>query len=259
MYSGKDIPLSISHVDKIREYVAKTAHCVTMESLGLGSATLYNYTKFHINSKQKKWMEKAIAMRKRAKMLSGIGAMENPELLKARAIERAVSAGIDPDTHEMINKDKITFIVDFYLETKQPIVILSTYKAPIYAMQEALKEKGIASGLIHGTSGSPKEKDDLEKSFLRGEFPIMIGQTDAVMMNYNFSIASITFYLNNGYKRNPRSQSEKRTTNIEKTTPVEIHDLCYEETLDFDVVKILKDKGDVSYSFIDQKLDEMCG
>ena len=258
-FSGRNIPLSIVHEDKMREYVSKTAHCVTMESLGLGSETLYNITTFEMNAKQKKWMKKVMSLRKEAKMFKGINPVENPYSMKARAMERAVAAGIDPETHEIIDTKKIDFIVEHYLETKEPIVVLSTFKAPLYGMAEALKAKGIDYALIHGTSGSPKEKDDLEKAFLRGEFPFMIGQTDAVMMNYNFSVSSVTFYLNNGYKRNPRSQSEKRTTNVNKKTPVEIHDMCYLESMDKDVVKVLKSKGDVSYSFIDKKLDEMCG
>lgn len=258
-YSGQQKPLSIVHEGKIREYVQETAHCVTMESLGLGSETLYNTHYFEMNAKQIAIMKKVDKLREAAKQFVGIDPTENPQLLKARAMERAVAGGIDPDTHVVINKAKQEHIIECFIETREPLVVFSTLLAPLFELVSMCEKKGIKIGLIYGSSGSPEEKEDVKDAFLRGELDIIAGQTDAVMMNYDFSISSKAFYLTNGYKRNPRSQSEKRITNVKKRLPVEINDMCYDGTLDEVVVNKLKTKGELSYSFIDMKLDELCG
>ena len=256
-YSGKHIPLSITHCDKIRDYVQETAHCVTMDSLNLGSKFLYNACYFEINSAQKKIMVEVEKLRTEAKMFKGIDPLENPHMLKARAMERAVAGGMHPETHIIINNSKQKHIIEYYEENKEPIVVLSTLKSPLFEFVRLCREKGLGIGLIHGTSGTPEEKEQVKDSFLSGEIGIIAGQTDAVCMNYDFSRASKTFYITNGYKRNPRSQSEKRTTNVGKKSPVEIIDMCYNDTLDELIVEKLRDKGELSYSFIDMAFDSL--
>ncbi len=255
-YSGKDIPLVPTHDSEIRDYVRETAYCRTMKSLGLGSEILYNEFFFDLNSKQKKLMEKVKELQDASKFIDGPVA-ENQYKLKARSMERLVSAGLDPDDHSIINRSKIDFIVDSYLEEPEPIVVLSFYKAPLFELQRTFESKGIKCGLIYGQIGTASEKETQVDKFKDAEYDVMLGQTRSVKMNYDFSRASKTYYLTNSYSQDDRSQSEKRTTNINKATPVEIIDLSYNDTLDHAVVDKLKKKKKISYSFIDEEFEDL--
>lgn len=256
-YSGKDEPQRKSHIYRIEEYIKKVAHCVTMKSLGMGSEILRDTVKFDMNGKQKKWMKEVFKLREIAKMFQGADPSMNPHRLRAQNLERKIAAGIDPETGEMFNMSKIKHIVESYLEAPEPIVVFSIYKAPLFAIQKAFEDKGVKVGLIWGSSGTPSQKEAVKDQFLAGEFDVLLGQTKSVQENYDFSIASKTFYLTNGYSRNTRSQSEKRTTNIEKKIPVEIIDLCTEGTMDEVLVEKLKTKGKISYQFIDTEMDKL--
>lgn len=257
-WSGKLEPVRPTHEAEIRVYVKKTAHCVTMKSLGLGSKTLYNATFFELNTAQKKIMKEVKKLRDKADMMKGVPMMENPYKIKAFTMERLVSAGMDPENHEIINQDKLIYMLTSYLEDPEPIVILSHYKAPLFRAQELFHQKGIKSGLIYGGTGSSSQKEEIVNQFKDGEFPVFFGQTRSVKMNYNLSRSSLTYYPNNSYSRDDRAQSEKRTTNIKKDTPVGIMDLCYRDTMDEKLVKLLRAKEKISYSFIDTEFHDAC-
>lgn len=256
-YSGHDVPQLFTHLDDIREYVQKTAHCVTMESLGLGSKVLFNTFFFELNTKQKKLWIEVDKLQKQSKAMGNIPTMENPFKLRAMTMERLISAGMDPETHEIINRDKIDFIVDSYLENPEPIVVFSHYKAPLFELQKTLQAKGITCGLVYGGTGTASEKEEIVNQFKDGLFDIFLGQTRSVKMNYDLSRSSLSYYLSNSSSRDDRAQSEKRTTNLEKHIPVGIVDLCFNETLDSALVKKLQAKEKISYSFIDMEFESL--
>lgn len=256
-YTGKDEMVLLSHETEIRDYVQTTAHCVTMESLGLGSIILYNESFFELNSRQEKFMKEVMALRLEGSKLVGIPIMENPFKIKAATRERVIAAGLDPDTHEVINSAKQKFILEAYLEAPEPIVVLSDYKAPLFHLEKMLQKKGIKYGIIHGKSGTSTQKEEVVDRFKAGEFNIILGQERAVKFNFDFSRASLTYYLTNSRSQDDRSQSSKRTINLNKSTPVGIMDLSYTDTLDHAWVKRLKNKGDISYSFIDRAFEDL--
>jgi len=211
-----------------------------------------------LNNAQRKIMQQVKKIRDEGNQLQGISIMENPYKLKAASMERLVSAGLNPENHEIINNDKLKFIVESYQENPEPIVIFSHYKAPLFALEEMLKKAGISYGLIHGRSGTPSEKQSVVDRFGAGEFDIFLGQTRSCKMSYDLSISSLTYYLNNSYSRDDRSQSSRRTTNLKKNTPVGMIDLCFYESMDEALVKRLRSKADVSYSFIDLNFEAEC-
>ena len=254
-YTGRDVPIRPSHVDEIREYVRDTAHCVTMDSLNLGSKVFYNVTEFRMNPRQIKLMSKVIDMHNEAKKLVGIPVNENSLKLKAISMERLISAGMDPEDHTMVNRDKLKYIIETYQETNEPLVVFSHYRAPLFELERMLKNKNIECGLLHGQTGKPSVKEEIVQAFDNAEFDIFLGQTRSCKYNYNLSRSSSTIYLTNSYSRDDRSQSEKRTTNLAKKVPVEIMDLCYKDTMDLSLVKRLKSKKKISYSFIDLEFE----
>ena len=169
-----------------------------------------------------------------------------------------MAAGLDPETHEVINQDKLKYMLEAYLENPEPIVILSHYKAPLFKAQELFEKKGIKTGLVYGGTGTASQKEEVVNGFKNGDYPVFFGQTRSVKMNYDLSSASLTYYPNNSYSRDDRGQSEKRTTNVNKTIPIGIMDLCYRDTMDEKLVNTLRSKEKISYSFIDTEFHEAC-
>jgi len=257
-YTGKDVLIRPSHEAEIREYVQKTAHCVTMKSLGLGSEFLYNVAFFELNSTQKRLMREVKKLRDEGKKLIGVPFKQNPSKLKACSMERLISAGLHPKDHSLISRDKLNFLITCYKDSGEPMIILSHYKAPLFELERMLKKQGIPYGLVYGSSGTPSQKQALVDDFQDGLFNVFLGQTSSVKMNYDLSRSSITYYYSNSYKRDDRAQSEKRTTNLRKKIPVGIMDLCYRDTMDEPLVKKLRAKEKVSYSFIDKEFENAC-
>jgi hypothetical protein len=138
------------------------------------------------------------------------------------------------------------------------MVVLSHYKAPLFEMARLLKKADIPYGLVHGQTGTSSQKQQIVDDFQLGKTEMFLGQTRSVKMNYDLSRASLTHYPTNSYSRDDRAQSEKRTTNLSKNIPVGIIDYCYHDTMDQALVKRLRSKEKISYSFIDKTFEDVC-
>jgi hypothetical protein len=90
--------------------------------------------------------------------------------------------------------------------------------------------------------------------FKEGKYDILAGQVDKIQMAWDLSLADITYFISNSFSNEKRSQVEMRTTNMNKSTPVELRDLCTVGSPDEDVVDCLKGKQDYAGPIIDRTL-----
>ena len=246
-YTNKYELISKAHLKEVTSYIQSTAHCVTMAELGLGSEFLYNEYLFEQTAAQKKLWKKVENWLET--IGKGIG-MNDDAMLGMRARMQMISAGIDPEDHSIIDTSKIKFIVDAYKESPEPMVVFSHFKAPAFKAKEMFEEAGISCNIITGETKTTEEKERIKDDFLAGKFDIMIAQTRTTKMNYDFSRASKSWYLNNSYSQDDRSQSEKRITNLNKKEAVEIIDMCTIGTLDQKIAKRLREKKEISEDYI---------
>ena len=156
-----------------------------------------------------------------------------------------IGAGINPETGEVICTEKLRFVLTYYYENPQPLVVLGFFKGPLYAGLDIFTGLGIRCGIITGDQDD-KEVDDTITKFQTNKIDILFGQTDKIKMGHDFSRASVTFFISNSFSSGTRGQAEMRTTRMDKATPSEIIDICTDSTLDEIIVDSLFKKEALS-------------
>jgi len=163
--------------------------------------------------------------------------------------ENMIASGIDPMTREIINYAKINDVLDCYLDTREPMLVASFYVDILPAAVKIFQEAGVNCAFVDSTVIST-EREEIRQRFQDGELDVVFGQSQVVCEGQDYSRANYTYTFNNCFSGNIREQLVMRTTNINKTTPVEIIDICTEETLEYKVVQKLNKKEKISNEFL---------
>jgi len=239
------------HLEEIKKYIHEHAFFLSLENIGKGSKILYNQRYVHLNDKQLKLLEWAKGKKEQLNKnhyivggsAGGIGDM-------VYAIyENMIASGIDPTTREIVNYAKINDVLDCYLDNREPILVVSFYVDLLPEAVRIFREAGVKCEYIDGTV-IKTEAEEIRQRFQDGELDVVFGQSQVVAEGLDFSRANYTYTFNNSFSLNIREQVIMRTTNLNKTTPVEIIDICTEETFESKVVDKLNKKEKISNEFL---------
>lgn len=255
-FSHKFKPKQKSHLKEIKQYVSETSMCLTREQVGLGSIKFYESREVKFNKKQTEAMKDIFrekeAMQRLERHLGGQGVYGNAVKV---VYENLVCAGIHPMSKEIISTDKIHYTLDYYVDTKDPLLVLGQFVSQLKLAQQLATDRKLKCGLIFG--GTPeKERELLRHKFQNGEIDILFGQVRAVKMGLDFSRSSHTHYISNSYSLDDRLQSEDRTTHLMKKEPVIILDYSTisntgDYCVDSDIVHRLREKKTISKSYLE--------
>jgi SNF2 family DNA or RNA helicase len=243
-------PAREEHLAEIRDYVQANSSVLSLEDLGKGSEILFNQRFVAMNEKQEEALRWAENRREELNNLhyllggdAGVG-----DLVYVN-YANMVGAGINPVTREVINFAKINDVLNCYLDNQEPMLVLSWFVDVLPVATEIFRKAGVRCQYIDGTV-IKTEAEEIRSRFQDGELDVVFAHSSVASEGLDFSRADVTYYLSNSFSLNLREQTVMRTTNINKTNPVEIIDVCTVDSMDKDIVKKLNKKEELSNSFL---------
>ena len=127
----------------------------------------------------------------------------------------------------------------------ESVVIWFDYNQELFAIVEALRQKGISTRAYYGEV-SPAGRRHLEEEFQEKKFQVLLVQNRCAQMGADFSSASAVIYYSNPTGLLARLQTEDRTVNPMKGENTLYIDFLVEDSVDVDCYDHLIDKDQKS-------------
>lgn len=158
----------------------------------------------------------------------------------------------DPDNEEQRlvpigdKNPRIDLLLDVLDEADgQQVIVWAKYKYDIDHILAALKKAGISAVRYDGQC-SETEAGQAVDAFKAGEARVFVGNPAKGAEGITLTCAKTVIYFNNSYKLSKRLQSEDRAHRIGQEHPVQIIDLCAEDTVDLQIVDALRNKYEMA-------------
>jgi len=144
-------------------------------------------------------------------------------------------------------------IIEVVCESKKQLVIWARFKDTIKLIAKALGYMDIKYGILTGDT-TQDERTQLITDFQAGKVQVFLGNAQAGGLGINLWAASTTVYYENSFSLEERKQSEDRIHRIGQKNTCTYIDLCYNKTVDVDVIKAIQRKQDMSTFLVDSFL-----
>jgi SNF2 family DNA or RNA helicase len=142
------------------------------------------------------------------------------------------------------NTNKIKLLIELLTgELKgDQVIVWCRFLNEIREITKQLSENNISNFVIDG-SVPIEDRENFRLNFHANKYQVAIMQIQTGKVGLDFSCADTAIYYSNDYSCDARVQSEDRVVHPQKTTPVLIIDLLTENTIDEDVLDLLKEKS----------------
>lgn len=253
----KYLPKSALHLDAVQAWIKSNSWGVKLSDLGLGGEILIGTAMIPVSEIQSKWLSWVVTVNAYKKP-------EDSEEMEPRIMyppirgtfEQQIAAGLNPLTKEIIDTGKIDWCVNHYLETKEPLLILSRLTTPLKRMVEEFEKKGIKVGMITGSTPL-SEREEIRQSFQSGTLDVVVAQVKTVKMGLDFSRLSKIIYFTLPWGYDDWSQSVLRGQHISRKEPYEVVILCTEQTSDRKTASLLSSKKVNVEKYLPEILEEL--
>ena len=132
------------------------------------------------------------------------------------------------------------------------IIVWARFRAEIELIEKTLKEEGYTCEKYYG--GSENEVID---RFKKGEFQILVATTGKGGEGLNLQIATLHYFFSNSFEGDKRLQAEDRSHRDGQTNKVLYKDIVCKDTIDENIVAVLKRKENLIDFFREKPLEEV--
>lgn len=231
--------------DAIKAWVHERAVYITRDQVGIGSRKLYQTRTVDMTSGQRRAYLHLFRKYEYDYIRTNFATVRDVWMAR-------IAGGFSPDRDnpEVISLTKMSELRNLLtgeLRSEQVVVWFRFNEELRYAVkflrERKIKVIGI-DGLTHKTSRSV-----YRKWFDQGKYRVLCMQVKLGRFGINLSSASTAIYYSNAYDQESRSQSEDRIIHPAKTEPRLIIDLVTRDTIDTEVVRLLKEKRRSAMAF----------
>lgn len=138
----------------------------------------------------------------------------------------------------------------------EQVVVWFKFNAPLHAAAKALTGKKVTNGLIIGEETRAAREATINR-FRRGELRVLLCQVKCGKTAIDLSNSSTAIYFANSYSLEERRQSEDRILNPKKREPLLYLDLVTEQSVEEDLVEVLKSKAGESRFYMSQLISKL--
>ena len=234
---GFDWVLRPGTLDRLHAFVRANSFELSRKEAKMGGEKIYSIRRIPFNDAQR---EQYKAMLKSF----SFGDTEAKHVVAQLVHMQYICGGLSVEEgHELIGDGKLSEL--FYLlkgELRgQKVLVWCRFRKEQENICSFLTENGVSNSFING------DTEDREK--IRGYFfgagattNVMVMTISAAAKGGDWSAADTAIYYSNLWSNDFRSQSEDRIFHPEKTSPSLIIDLVHEDSIDEDVLKMLREK-----------------
>lgn len=138
----------------------------------------------------------------------------------------------------------------------EQVVVWFRFNSGIGICRYMLERLGITNGVLQG-SVSNEDRERAIDLFRDGTLRVLLAQVKVAREAIDLSNSSTSIYFSNSHSFDDRSQSEDRILNPAKKEPLLYLDLVSENTVDEDIVELLKEKKMNSRFFLRELLSKL--
>jgi SNF2 family DNA or RNA helicase len=136
------------------------------------------------------------------------------------------------------------------------VVVWFRFNAGLLEAERILHNAGIHCGKILG-SVTPVNREQAIDDFRAGRTRVLLCQIKAAKEAIDLSVSSTAIYFSNSHSLDERVQSEDRILDVKKQEPLLYIDLVTEDTVDEDIVDLLRDKKTEARFFLSKLLERL--
>lgn len=161
-------------------------------------------------------------------------------LVKLLRLQQLTGGWLTPDEHTtpvQVDTGKAGSLTDLLQDMgDEPVVVFCRFTADLRAVREVCDKLGISYGEISG------KQDDLV-AFQQGKCQVIGCQIRSGSMGIDLTRSRYTIYYSNTHSLGDYEQSRARVHRPGQTRPVTYYHLLARDTVDYDIFKSLRDKG----------------
>lgn len=239
---------------KIKEAVHASAYILTRKEAGLESTKIYERRTVLLKSATRRAYEKIRS--------DFVAEWKGRELASTKWVpvqytwlQQLASGHLG---RKLCDKGKVTTLVELLggeLKDEQ-VVVWFRFNSGIQVVKKAFRKEGVSYGVIKG-SVSVEDREGAINRFRAGRSRILLCQIRCAREAIDLSNSSTAIYYSNSHSLDDRSQSEDRILNPAKKEPLLYIDLVAEDTVDEDIVDLLREKKVESRFFLTHLLEKL--
>lgn len=236
--------------DKLRAEVQRKAFILSRKDAGLANQKIYEVRYVKMVPEQKRLMDK----------LEDEFVLELPEgekttqyiPVKLTWMARLAGGCVNGIIRFDQKYSELTQLLKGELAEGQ-VVVWFRFNAELAYAASRLKAAGISCATIDGSTPE-SDRAGIRATFNQGGIRVLLIQQKVGMFGLDLSSASTEIYFSNNYSSENRKQSEDRIEHPLKKEPLLIIDLVTEDTVDEDVIKILRRKNRINDYYLLKEL-----
>ena len=228
---------------RIKEEVHSLAFTKTRKEVNIGSQKIYENRYIEMTPEQKK-------LYRQVNSEFSYEELETKWALTKFTWMARIAGGFSPD-EKVISDRKSKELLDLLQNdlAEEQVIIWFRFSAEMARVKEVLTLARITCHSISGEDTATERLGYIE-SFLSNKARVLLCQIKCGRFGLNLSNASTAIYYSNSYDYEDRAQSEDRILHPSKREPLLYIDLITKDTIDEDVVNILRDKSVSSRLFM---------
>lgn len=145
-------------------------------------------------------------------------------------------------------------LVEEIVENGDKVLVMSTFKEPIYELQKLLAEYNPLIGTGDLPDDVVSKNNDLFQS--DDKYKVFLGTVQKIGTGLTFNKANYAIFIDTPWNDALQTQAEDRIHRLGSTKPVFIYRLICQDTIDELVENLIETKKAVSDFMVDDKLDE---
>ena len=231
-------------IDRIKREVHDLSFILTRDKANIGSKKLY----------QRRVVEMTPAQTKLYNQVKNEFAYEEQEtkwvITQVLWLSR-IAGGFNADGTELVSKKKMNELLRLLNEDlkNDQAIVWFRFNSELRSACSQMSDVGISCESITG-SVDKKLRPDIVKRFQSGKFRVLAMQVKCGRFGLDCSAADTAIYYSNPYDGEDRAQTEDRIVHPKKKNPLLLIDLISRNSIDEDVIRILKDKRQSSRQFM---------
>ncbi len=243
-------------IETIKQELKLRAFVLTRKEAGIGSRKVYEQRHVEMTPSQRRIYKRA--EKEFLLELPKEERLTNWNVVKLNWMQRIAGGFASEQDKVVFSERKVQELVSLLTGelVKEQVVVWFRFNRELENAAFRLTGQDVSIVSIKGSTLLSNRKSRLQK-FARGDARVLLAQVKCAKFGLDCSAASTAIYYSNGYDYEDRVQSEDRIIHPKKVEPVLYIDLITRDSVDENVVEVLREKHVNARVFMTHLMDSI--